>query len=144
VPPAQACNSVPGRGAMGFPGSAALTSANVAQVETVDNLDGPVADPAHHAVLFENEHVRVLETVIEAGDITPLHSHLAKHLMIASSGTHFVRRDATGAVVFDTRATDPPSVIQPIEWSDGTPAHTLENTGDDPIRVTVIEIKPST
>jgi len=106
-----------------------------------DDLDGPVADPAHHTVVFENEHVRVIETVIPVGDKTPLHTHLAKHLMVAHSGSHFIRRDETGRVVFDTRATQPPSVIPPIEWSDGTPAHTLENTGDDPICVTAIELK---
>jgi hypothetical protein len=106
-----------------------------------EDLDGPIADPAHHTVVFENEHVRVIETVIEVGDKTPLHTHLAKHLMIARSGSHFIRRDETGRVVFDTRATQPPSPIPPIEWSEGTPAHTLENTGDDAICVTAIELK---
>ncbi len=106
-----------------------------------DDLDGPVADPAHHRVVFENDHIRVLETIIEVGDKTPLHTHLAKHVMVASSGSHFIRRDATGAVAFDTRGTEPPSVIKPLDWSDGTPAHTLENTGEDVIHVTAIELK---
>jgi len=123
-------------------GGPALASADMDQAEPVGDLDGPVADPDHHKVVFENAHVRVLETVIEVGDMTPLHTHLTRHLMIASSGSHFIRRDATGDVVFDTRATQPPSVIQPIAWDDGTPAHTLENTGDDVIRVTAIELKP--
>ena len=113
----------------------------MADVEPVDDLDGPIADPAHHRVVFENDHVRVLETVIEVGDATPLHTHLTKHIMIASSGSHFIRRDATGRVVFDTRATEPPSVIEPVAWDNGTPAHTLENTGAEAIRVTAIELK---
>jgi hypothetical protein len=113
----------------------------VTGTEGVDDLDGPKADPEHHRVVFENEHMRVLETIIDVGDRTPLHTHSAKHLMLASSGSHFIRRDATGAVVFDTRATEPPSVIEPIDWSEGTPAHTLENTGDDVIHVTAIELK---
>jgi hypothetical protein len=39
---------------------------------------------------FESEHVRALETVVPAGDTAPLHSHLAKHLMLGTSGSHFV------------------------------------------------------
>jgi hypothetical protein len=119
----------------------ALTCFFVPEANPGDDLDGPVADPEHHRVVFENDHVRVLETIIPVGDRTPLHTHLARHLMVASSGSHFVRRDASGAVAFDTRATDPPSVIKPIDWSDGTPAHTLENTGEDVIHVTAIELK---
>jgi hypothetical protein len=118
----------------------AIASATVPEVAEND-LDGPVADPAHHTVVFENDHVRVIETVIGVGEKTPLHTHLAKHLMVARSGSHFIRRDETGTVVHDTRATNPPSVIPPLEWSDGTPAHTLENTGEDPICVTAIELK---
>jgi hypothetical protein len=37
-------------------------------------LDGVIADPDHHAVIFENDMVRVLETTIRAGDVTPLHT----------------------------------------------------------------------
>ena len=40
------------------------------------DLDGVIAAPDHHKVIFENDVVRVLETTIRAGDITPLHTHL--------------------------------------------------------------------
>ncbi len=119
----------------------ALACVTVPEANATDDLDGPIADPEHHRVVFENDHIRVLETIIPVGERTPLHTHLAKHLMVASSGSHFIRRDAGGAVVFDTRATEPPAVIKPIDWSDGTPAHTLENTGEDVIHVTAIELK---
>jgi hypothetical protein len=36
---------------------------------------------------------------------------------------------------------DPPFVVPPLLWSDGTPAHTLENTGVDVIRIREIELK---
>jgi hypothetical protein len=107
----------------------------------MDALDGPIAAPHHHTVMFENEHVRVLETVIAAGDTAPLHSHLAKHLMLVNSGSHFVRRDADGTVLLDTRAMEPPFAMPSMLWSDGNPAHTLENTGDDEIRITAVELK---
>jgi hypothetical protein len=110
-------------------------------VSPAGDLDGPVADPDHHHVVFENEQVRVVETVIRAGERTPLHTHLAKHLMIARSGSHYLRRDESGAVDFDSRAQVPPFVLPPLSWSDGTPAHTLENTGTDDLHVTAIELK---
>ena len=104
------------------------------------DLDGPVAAPDHHAVVFDNDHVRVLETVVPPGDTTPLHTHLPLHLMLVVSGSHFVRRDAVGEVMLDTRAT-PGFAMPTYLWSEGTPAHTLENTGDDEIRVIAVELK---
>jgi len=40
--------------------------------EWPDTLDAVAAAPAHHVVLLENEHVRVLEARVEAGDTVPL------------------------------------------------------------------------
>lgn len=106
------------------------------------DLDGATAAPDHHRVVFENERVRVFETVIRAGDRTPLHTHLVPHLVIFSGGSHFVRRDETGAVTFDTREANPPFVVPPYSWSDGLSAHTLENTGTHDLTATSIELKP--
>lgn len=84
----------------------------------------------------------MFETVIHAGERTPLHTHLVPHLVIFGSGSQFVRRDETDAITFDTRAADPPSAIPVYSWSDGLSAHTLENTGTDDLTATSIEIKP--
>jgi len=107
-----------------------------------DDLDGPRAAPDHHRVVFENDRVRIVETVIRAGDTAPLHTHRAPHLVIFSSGSHFVRRDETGNVLFDTRTAVPDFVVPPYSWSDGVSAHTLENTGADDIVATLVELKP--
>ncbi len=106
------------------------------------DLDGPIAAPDHHRVVFENDHVRVLETTIRAGDVTPLHTHLAPHLTIVVGGSQFARRNAAGAILFDHRAADALFVMPRYLWSDGTPAHTLENTGTDDIELLSIELKP--
>lgn len=119
----------------------APVSFDMVEVERSDDLDGPVAAPDHHTIVFENDHVRVLETVIRAGDTAPLHTHATKHVMIVSSGSRFIRRDADGAILVDTRAMEPPFSMPPLLWSDGTPAHTLENSGVDVLRVHVIEVK---
>jgi len=66
-------------------------------------LDGPIAAPDQHRVIFENDRVRVLETTIRAGE--------------------------------------PPFAMPRAMWSDFTPAHTLENTGDDDLIVIGVELK---
>ena len=107
-----------------------------------DDLDGVVAAPDHHKVIFENDAVRVLETTIRAGDVTPLHTHLMPQVMYVVSGSHFLRRDETGAVMFDTRS-DPDFTLPRVLYAATTPIHTLENTGSDDVVVIGVEIKPT-
>jgi hypothetical protein len=108
----------------------------------MDELDGPIAAPDHHKVLFENDQVRVLETTIRAGDTTPVHTHLAPTVLYVVSGSHFLRRAPDGAVMLDT-AADPDFVLQRVSFSPGTPRHTLENTGPDDLIVIGVELKHS-
>ena len=107
---------------------------------STDDLDGVIAAPDHHRVIFENDAVRVLETSIRAGDITPLHTHLAPTVMYVVSGSHFVRRHEHGATMLDTR-TDPGFVLPRVLYSASTPRHTLENTGSDDLVVIGVELK---
>lgn len=107
---------------------------------TTDELDGAIAAPDHHRVIFENDLVRVLETTIPAGDITPVHTHLARTVLYVVSGSQFVRRDPDGAVLLDTSA-DPSFVLPRVMYSPGTPPHTLENTGPDDLVVIGVELR---
>jgi hypothetical protein len=107
---------------------------------SADDLDGALAAPDHHKVIFENEVVRVLETTIRAGDITPLHTHLTPQVMYVVSGSHFTRRDEQGAIMFDSRA-DPGFALPRVLYSASTPRHTLENTGSDDLIVIGVEVK---
>jgi mannose-6-phosphate isomerase-like protein (cupin superfamily) len=105
-----------------------------------DDLDGVIAAPGNHKVLFENDAVRVIETTIAAGELTPLHTHLAPTVMYVVSGSHFVRRDEHGATMLDTRA-DPDFVLPQVQYSQSTPRHTIENTGDGDLVVIGVELK---
>ena len=106
-----------------------------------DALDGPIAAAGNHRVLFENDRVRVLETIIRNGEKTAIHTHRAPQVMDVVSGSSFVRRDPDGAVMVDTRVLDPPFVMPPVLWSDFTPSHTIENTGPDDFIVIGVELK---
>ena len=106
----------------------------------LDELDGVTAAPGNHRVLFENDEVRVIETRIAAGEVTPLHTHLAPTVLYTLSGSHFIRRDENGGTMVDTRAT-PDYVMPLVQFSEGTPRHTIENTGEDELRVIGVELK---
>ncbi len=108
----------------------------------MDELDGVVAAPDHHKVIFENDAVRVLEVTIRVGDRTPLHTHLTPTLLYVKSGSHFVRRDEHGQMLLDTRS-DPEFRMPPVIYTATSPRHTLENTGSDDIVMIGVELKGS-
>jgi quercetin dioxygenase-like cupin family protein len=103
------------------------------------SLDALSAAPRHHTLLLENDRVRVVETRIPPGDIVPVHTHCWPSVLYVLSWSDFVRCDATGTVVLDSRMLgSPPSVA----WSEALPPHSLENVGGAEIRVISVEIKP--
>ena len=104
-------------------------------------LDGPIGAPDQHAVIFENERVRVLQVTIRPGENAPLHTHRRPTLMYVLSGSHFIRRDEAGAVVVDTRAVVPPFEMPPVMWRESNPAHTLENSGEEDFVLIAVELK---
>ena len=106
----------------------------------LDELDGVIAAPDNHRILFENDEVRVIETRISPGELTPLHTHLAPTVLYVLSGSQFIRRDEGGATMMDTRAT-PDYVLPKVQFSEGTPRHTIENTGEDELVVIGVELK---
>jgi hypothetical protein len=105
-----------------------------------DELDGVIAAPDHHKVIFENDAVRVLEVTIRAGDTTPLHSHLVPTVTYVVSGSHLVRRDEHGTVTTDTR-TDPEYAMPRVMYAESSPLHTLENPGPADLVLIGVELK---
>ncbi|HUJ42671.1 MAG TPA: hypothetical protein VLW52_03580 [Opitutaceae bacterium] len=104
-------------------------------------LDALQAAPLHHRLLLENERVRVLDTRISPGDTVPVHTHRWPAVHHISHWSDFVRRDAEGRVLVDTRGRPPPASLPLIVWSEALPPHTLENVGPAELRGLSIEIK---
>lgn len=106
-----------------------------------ESLDALEAAPEFHRLLFENDAVRVLETRIASGQTTPVHTHRWPSVFYILSSGHFVRRDADGAILVDTRSTG--SLPQPGTsiWSDALPPHTLENVDVSDIHLIGVELK---
>ena len=77
------------------------------------DLDALAAAPDHHEVLLENDQVRVLDTRIAPGEATPVHTHRWPSVLHVLTFSHFVRTDADGNVLLDSRSLPSPPRTAP-------------------------------
>jgi hypothetical protein len=103
-------------------------------------LDALIAAPQNHTLLFENESVRVLDTLVRSGQTVPLHTHRWPGALYLVSWSDFIRRDTTGSVLLDSRTITRPSEGTAF-WSAPLLPHTLENIGASTLRIISVELK---
>lgn len=106
-----------------------------------DSLDALAAAPDHHKLLLENEQVRVLEVRIPPGQFVPVHTHRWPSVIFTLSAADFIRRDAGGKLLLDTRVTPFPSPRAAAEWLPPLPPHSVENVGESETRLFSVELK---
>jgi len=101
------------------------------------------AAPDHHDVLIENDRVRVLDTRLEPGERTPVHTHQWPAVLYIVSWSDFIRYDPEGNVLVDSRnmASNPGSGTS--LWSAPLVPHYVHNIGDQPLHVIAVELKDS-
>ena len=116
----------------------------MADAEPVDVLDAMVAAPDHHAVILENDHVRVLDTRLRPGERTPIHSHRWPSSLYVLSWSDFLRRDADGNVIVDSRTWNSRPAPHEALWSTPLVPHSVENIGDSELRFIAVELKDVT
>jgi hypothetical protein len=105
-------------------------------------LDAMQAAPEHHTLLFENEHVRVLDAHVAAGESVPVHTHCWPGVLYILGVSDFVRRDPEGNVLFDTRASAAPQApAGSAVWGAPLTPHTLDNVGGQELRNITVELK---
>src|SRR5262245_60256013 len=121
--------------------TARLTKSDASEWPWPDSLDALSAAPEHHRLLLENDRVRVLETRIGPGERTPIHTHRWPSVLHVISASDFIRSDATGKVLVDTRHAGGLSPSSGALWSEALPPHALENVGVGEIRVISVELK---
>jgi hypothetical protein len=105
------------------------------------SLDALVAAPRHHTLLLETDRVRVLETHVPAGEVVPVHTHRWPSVLYVLSRSDFVRRDADGHVLLDSRGSASARAGRAVIWSEPLAPHSLENVGTMEIRVISVELK---
>jgi len=106
-----------------------------------DSLDALVAAPDYHHLLLENERVRVLAVRIPQGHTVPVHTHRWPAVLVLITDGEFLRRDAEGAILFDTRTIEKKSSPLVPAWSEPFPPHSVENVGNTDIHVISVELK---
>lgn len=104
-------------------------------------LDALTAAPQHHQLLFENEFVRVLNTNIPPGDTTNLHTHRHPASLYIISWSDFIRYDAEGNVLVDSRTLVKTPASGTALWSGPLAPHALKNVGVNDLHAICVEIK---
>jgi quercetin dioxygenase-like cupin family protein len=107
-------------------------------------LDARVAAPDHHGLLLENEHVRVLDTRIRPGETTPVHTHSWPSVLYVLSWSEFVRYDAEGKVLLDSRTLSETPEVGAVLWSEPLAPHCAKNVGERDLHVIAVELKRRT
>ncbi|MDH7460135.1 hypothetical protein QEG73_02555 [Chitinophagaceae bacterium 26-R-25] len=106
-----------------------------------DSLDALTAAPQHHKLLFENEFVRVLDTLIPPGETTAIHTHRYPASTYILSWSDFVRFDDKGNVMLDTRTLVKKPGPGAANWVEALPPHALQNVGTQDMHVISVEQK---
>jgi quercetin dioxygenase-like cupin family protein len=96
-------------------------------------LDAMTAAPEYHDLLFENEHVRVLNAHVGPGETVPVHTHCWPGVLYILGTSDFVRRDPDGNVLVDTRGT-PQAPPGSSVWGNPLTPHSLHNVGTTELR----------
>lgn len=104
-------------------------------------LDAMAKAASHHALLLENGAVRVLDTRVKPGERTPVHAHEWPAALYVLSWSDFVRYDAAGNVLLDSRTLPAQPAAGAALWSGPIGPHYVENVGSTDLHVLAVEIK---
>jgi hypothetical protein len=140
---------------IGLAGLAAGASAQVnASLDTLcdpksNPYDAVTAAPDQHNVLFEDEHVRVLEILLPPLSVEPIHIHALPSVIMGETGgtggakfLYTEYRFANGKFVKTAENEVSPTPGYRTVWTGPEGPHAITNTGPVAVRFTRIEIKP--
>jgi hypothetical protein len=105
------------------------------------NLDAVKAAPENHKIIFENEHVRVLEVTIAPRSKEPIHVHCWPSTLYIQQAGDIIDRDANGKILFDSRQLKAKPKVPFVQWTPAEPPHSVENLDDSPLKLIRIENK---
>lgn len=98
-------------------------------------IDLPALPEPYYTVLFENDAVRIVDHVLEAGDSEPEHTHAPMVAYFVEGATMMITEanDSTWEATIPTGAF----LADSLYWW----THSLENTGDTPLHSILVEFK---
>lgn len=109
--------------------------------DDIDALDAMIAARDHHQTLLENDQVRVLDTRLRSGERTPVHTHRWPATLYVMSWSDFLRRDADGNVIVDSRTWERQPAVGEALWLQPLTPHSIENVGESELRLIAVELK---
>jgi hypothetical protein len=109
-----------------------------------ESLDALVAAAGSHTLLFENERVRVVQTLILPGDSTAIHTHRWPSMLFVFASSDLVRFDERGNVLMDTREAGKALKLHSPVWQEALPPHSVKNVGGAEFRGVQVELKDAT
>lgn len=87
-----------------------------------------------YAVLWENDHVRIVEHSMQPGDSEPMHTH-PEMLAYVIEGSKLLVRESDGTAI-EVELTKGEFQQLP-NWT-----HSIKNIGDTPLHTLLVELKP--
>lgn len=116
----------------------ALTGASCAHIDAAPaplyGMDAVAAAPSLFKVLLDNEHVRVLEYRLAPGEKDAPHTHPPKVSYILSGGR--LRIYPAEGAPFDSD-----EITGAVSWDGARGWHYVENIGETPVRILLVEPK---
>ena len=105
-------------------------------------MDGVLAAPKHHKVVFENERIRLVEFNVAPGDTAPLHTHRWASVNYLIEPSDFLSLGENGDVRVDSRTlasgNEAGAVVAVQAFP---PLHSVKNIGAVTMRGIAIELK---
>tara|TARA_B100000676_G_C17779769_1_gene681257 strand:+ start:432 stop:734 length:303 start_codon:yes stop_codon:yes gene_type:complete len=97
-----------------------------------------ISEDVGSKLLFENDRVRVWDLTLAPGESTGKHRHTNDYLYVVIGGGHLQGIDADGTKGEPRRMED-----GEVRWRDveGEDVHEAVNTGEDPWRNIIVELK---
>lgn len=96
-------------------------------------IDPVQASPANYKLLFENEHVRVLEMTLKAGEKDEVHSH-------PSETVYFVKGSQVKIHLPDGGVADADIPDGHVMWHEEW-THQVENVGSQDVSAIIVETR---
>ena len=83
--------------------------------------------------------LRVVRTRVPPGERTAIHTNRLSGVLHILSWSNFIRRDAQGNILVDSRTFEKPPAS--ISWAASLTPHTFENIGETEFHAITIELK---
>ncbi len=109
-------------------------SAHSTAQQQPDHIDPTEVYPEKYRVLLENEHVRIVEYVINPGEKDAWHTHPPKASYIVSGGKLRITPEGADSFVVQEDSGN-------ATWMGALGRHFGENVGTTAVRIVLVEIK---